>query len=296
MKFERESWRKLYVRESSEHRLMSLAARSFRDFLLRFADDDGALLRGGGPDIAKNLCRVIGADSSDRDQVAESVRELVAVGYLYLEDDALMIRRFVEGQAAQSPGARRQAEYKARGKTSPKASPGDVSTVTSGDASGDVSDRQQGDVTNEMTRNDETRRDKAPASAVTPKVPSRFDEAVVIPIAERADLALKRPDVAEWCEAHRWPEVTEAAQLMAGGMGLRPPKLAPGGRDSGMRAILSLFAANYTLDEFREAAELAKASEFMRNLRGIEKLSPTVMRRLLDGAPANTVEQSVLTP
>lgn len=112
MRFDRESYRKLYVAESAEHRLLSLFARGLRDYLLRFATEDGTLLPGSKR-AAEDLCRVLGASSGERRHVLAAVEELIGVGYLTLDPNGrLWITRYVEAQQARSPGALRQQRYR----------------------------------------------------------------------------------------------------------------------------------------------------------------------------------------
>jgi glycine oxidase len=57
MRFDRESWRKLYVAESVQHRMLPLFTRGLRDYLLRHAEDDGTILRDS-VDHAGDLARL----------------------------------------------------------------------------------------------------------------------------------------------------------------------------------------------------------------------------------------------
>jgi hypothetical protein len=111
VRFDRESYRKLYISESAEHRLMSLFARGLRDYLLRFATEDGTLI----PKTTKpadDLCRVLGASGAERKHVGSAIDELLSVGYLSLTDGRLWVTRYVEAQEARSPGALRQQRYR----------------------------------------------------------------------------------------------------------------------------------------------------------------------------------------
>lgn len=113
MRFDRESWRKLYVAESIEHRALPLFTRGLRDYLLRGAQDDGTLLRSTKAPAA-DLARVLAPkDETERKQLAEGIRELLAIGYLTHSDGRLWITRFEEAQLARSPGAKRQAAWRA---------------------------------------------------------------------------------------------------------------------------------------------------------------------------------------
>lgn len=87
MRFDRESWRKLYVAESLDHRRMPLFARGLRDYLLRFAREDGTLLESTQDPIG-DLGRTLGAQPAELEQLAAYVEELLDVGYLTLERHA----------------------------------------------------------------------------------------------------------------------------------------------------------------------------------------------------------------
>jgi hypothetical protein len=150
MRFDRESYRKLYVTESAEHRLMSLFARGLRDHLLRYAMEDGTLLPNT-INPADDLCRVLGAAGSERRLVAQAVEELRRVGYLTLERSRLSITHYVEAQESRTPGALRQQRYRDSHRN-----------VTPG-----VTRDADSNVTRDVTSNrrDETRRDIADESA-----------------------------------------------------------------------------------------------------------------------------------
>lgn len=149
MRFDRESYRKLYVAESAEHRLLSLFTRGLRDYLLRFAMEDGTLLpKSQKP--ADDLARVLGAAGAERRMVAHAVTDLINVGYLSYDDGRLWITRYTDAQEARSPGALRQQRYR--------------------DNHRDVTHHVTRDVTNAVTNNvtsnrrDETRREIADES------------------------------------------------------------------------------------------------------------------------------------
>lgn len=152
MKFEHESWRKLYVAESIEHRLLPIFTRSLRDYLLRMADDEGTLLKQTKAPSA-DLARVLIVDVTERKQFDSAVTRLLEIEYLTLTRGRLYITRFVDAQAARTPGALRQKRYRERHQNQAsderEASRGDVTR----------------DVTLDETRDDETRDD--PPTPVT---------------------------------------------------------------------------------------------------------------------------------
>jgi hypothetical protein len=51
----KERWRKVYLREALEQRLWSVMARGLRDYLIRLAEDDGALIRDSADPVAALL-------------------------------------------------------------------------------------------------------------------------------------------------------------------------------------------------------------------------------------------------
>lgn len=120
MNFDRESWRKLYVLESIEHRLLPLFTRGLRDYLLRVAADDGTILRDSS-DPVSDLCSALAAKSSERKQVRAALDDLLRIGYLTQEKGCVRISKFEEAQRARTPEARRQAAWReAHGKAKTK--------------------------------------------------------------------------------------------------------------------------------------------------------------------------------
>lgn len=151
MRFDRESWRKLYVVESVQHRLLPLFTRGLRDYLLRHAESDGTILRDSA-DHAADLARVLCATTSERKQIDAALADLLRIGYLMSDGGRLWIAKFEEAQSARSPGAKRQAAYLARKN-------GDAADAVTADVTSDASCDAKADVTNDVTI-DETRRDE----------------------------------------------------------------------------------------------------------------------------------------
>lgn len=111
MKFERESWRKLYVAESAEHRLLPIFVRGLRDYLLRLAGEDGTIL-SSTDQPKKDLRKLLGAEGREQALVNSGFDDLVRIGYLSFDGGRLWITRFEDAQAARSQGAIRQARFK----------------------------------------------------------------------------------------------------------------------------------------------------------------------------------------
>lgn len=141
MRFERESWRKLYVAESVSHRMLPLFTRGLRDYLLRHAEDDGTILRGS-EDHASDLARVLYATVQERRQIESALDDLYRIGYLETNAGRLWIVKFAEAQSSRSPGARRQAEYRIREQCDVT---GDTDDASDGDATGYVIDKTRRD-------------------------------------------------------------------------------------------------------------------------------------------------------
>ena len=180
MRFERESWRKLYVAESMQHRLLPVLCRGLRDYLLRYASEDGTLLaRTDSP--AQDLAKALGSHPDEADMVARFAEGWLADGYLSHKRGRLFITRYSEAQEARSPGASRQAKYR------------DSKRVTSdvtGDATSNETVTSPGDArdTSQKTRRDETRNDET-----EPPVVPRGDDSL------RADV---RRVFEAWQEIH----------------------------------------------------------------------------------------------
>lgn len=297
MRFDRESWRKLYVAESLEHRRMSIFARGVRDYLLRHAEADGTLLRMSKSPIP-DLAEALGVRRSEQRQFASCIEELVRIGYLTIDPGGrVWITKFAEAQNARTPGAVRTAEWKRR-KREKETSPGDtpsgvtqsVTRSVTGDVTGDVTPDTGGDVTN---RREEKRRDENtpnPSASVTASVtagagqPEEPD-----PLVARAQRVLENPFEGQFDAPAEWPEVKRAAEALSIGIGKLKFSNDPG-RDSDLRAILSLFADGYTVDELEKAGEIAKRSDYFRKRSpvGPSAFTPAVLRRLLSEKPAES--------
>src|SRR5687768_7425592 len=116
MRFDIESWRKLYVAESVEHKLKPILSRGFRDYLIRHARADGTLLAKTA-DPCGDLARALGAHPDEFGTVKQYIQDWIDDGYLRFSRGRLAIARFVEAQEARSPGALRQKRYVERKRT-----------------------------------------------------------------------------------------------------------------------------------------------------------------------------------
>lgn len=270
MKFERESWRKLYVVESAEHRMLSVFARGLRDYLLRLASDDGTLL-SSTKDPKKDLTRLLNPEAQERVLLPQAYDDLMRIGYLSFEGTRLWITRFTDAQAARSPGAKRQADYKKRHprpspETSPTSSP-DTSPNASPEASS-VTSPGDDPVTSQR---DETRRDET----TTTKPP------VVVTLADRSRAVLENPHDGQYSRPSQWPETLAVCEAWSFGMALKLRDFVDS--DSDLKAILQAFSDGYSVAELVEAGRRAATSSYFakQDRPGPASFTAAVLRRLL---------------
>jgi hypothetical protein len=94
----RERWRKLYLREALEQRLWSVMARGLRDYLIRLAEDDGALIRDAEEPV-EALLTVLGAHAGEAELVRGAIELLRRDGFLGGGARALFVRNLPVAQS-----------------------------------------------------------------------------------------------------------------------------------------------------------------------------------------------------
>jgi hypothetical protein len=94
----KERWRKLYMREAVEQRLWSVMARGLRDYLIRLADDDGALIRDADDPVGA-LLTVLGAHDEESELVCRAIELLRSDGFLDGGARSLRVRNLVVAQS-----------------------------------------------------------------------------------------------------------------------------------------------------------------------------------------------------
>ena len=138
-----EPWRKLYTRITGEWLRVPAVARGIGSELIKYASDDGLLLRlrdGERPGPA--VAGMMSAQPRETRIVAGAVDDLLADHYLEVRDGGLLyIRNLKDAQERRSPGAVRQQRWRDR-------NGGD-----DGAGDGDVTNDQDSDVTEGVTRN-----------------------------------------------------------------------------------------------------------------------------------------------
>jgi len=97
----KERWRKLYLREALEQRRWPLMARGLRDYLLRLADDDGALIRDADDPIGA-LLLALGAHDGEAELVVAAIELLLRDGFLLGDARSIFISNLPAAQSRNS--------------------------------------------------------------------------------------------------------------------------------------------------------------------------------------------------
>lgn len=87
-------WRKLWTKPSPSWELLSLATRGLGDEILRYCDDQGRIDLGG-LDPVLVVCRLLRAHPHESRWIRVSLGQLLADGFLAVEDGGLVVRNFV---------------------------------------------------------------------------------------------------------------------------------------------------------------------------------------------------------
>jgi hypothetical protein len=114
--------------------------------------------------------------------------------------------------------------------------------------------------------------------------PRNLEQALLRPIRQRAELVERNPTAAGYLQPHRWPEVQAVSDALCAAMSRPVRVLADYGRDSGVRAVVALYAAGYEQDALVRAATLAPRQEWWNKegaRRGLSTLTPEVVDRAL---------------
>jgi hypothetical protein len=118
-----------------------------------------------------------------------------------------------------------------------------------------------------------------------PNRPARnLADALLEPICPRAERVLRDAHLASYLEPHKWPEVQCVADALCDAMGRGRRPLSTFDRDSGVRAIVALYAAGYSPGDLKRAATLAPKQEWWNKdgaRRGLSTLTPEVVDRAL---------------
>lgn len=91
-------WRRLERLEPCDQKLLSFAARSLRDHLLRYPDDAAGILLSRSQDPVGDLILVLGVRPKERATVRKAILELIEDGFLERSDTSIRIKNFSQYQ------------------------------------------------------------------------------------------------------------------------------------------------------------------------------------------------------
>lgn len=119
-----------------------------------------------------------------------------------------------------------------------------------------------------------------PAPTTTIQPMSSPETAASVPLQEWAEWIVLHPHDAQWCEPQKRPELIEVACAMVGEAASR--RLGTPQSDSGVRRIVELFSAGYTVEQLVAVAATLPYNEWWANgKRGLASLTNEVVRRQL---------------
>ena len=117
-----------------------------------------------------------------------------------------------------------------------------------------------------------------PEVAERPSRPRNREQALQVPIRERAQVLVDEEHLESWLEPHRWPEVLELGERFAAALGWTRPRMT---RASDARRLVHLLAA-FDAAELDRAVEAAPGDDWLTTGRkGLGSLSVEVVSRLL---------------
>lgn len=116
-------------------------------------------------------------------------------------------------------------------------------------------------------------------------LPHSLDDALKIPVHDRATLVLDHPEIAQYTRPERWPEVLELAKVAREATGWKNLSFGQYERDSGIRALVALFVTVPPVDPKDLADGIRGAGPYLREKgpkAGVSSLTPEVVRRGLE--------------
>jgi hypothetical protein len=292
--------------------------RAVRDHLLRLPEHVDGVIFDDTVDPISELLVVLGVHRDELKQSKLILHALLDDGFLVHEGAVLRIANFEAGQCGwqEKPQKSAEAEKKARQRARKKAAQQD----SQGDTAGTMSPGHNGDNAPDKSRLDQIREDqrreeKMPspgtaspgagasgAGAHSATTAQQHDAALRsretaerLPIEVRCQTVLRRDDLAQWCQPQRGPEVAQAVRAFDASHGrTQSSRLGELKREAGLRALVGLFADGYTSEQGAEAARRSGSDKWFRSQkRGLAALTPEVVRRLLDDAPAPSEQRAV---
>ncbi len=125
---------------------------------------------------------------------------------------------------------------------------------------------------------EEARPESAPSAAA---IPRNLEEALKIPICERAKLIDSRPDLAQWLQPEAWSEVKRLVKAFEEATG-KPSRRGAYDRDGGIRALVALYSVGYMPSDLERAIRATVASDWWTKdgvVRGLQSFSIEVVEQ-----------------
>jgi hypothetical protein len=98
------------------------------------------------------------------------------------------------------------------------------------------------------------------------------------PVCSRAGKVQADPLLGGFLQPHRWPEVERVARAWRSACGLDgDPKLAPYERDSGVQALVALFALGHMPSDLERVAKYIPTTERFKGRVHLSTLTPAVV-------------------
>lgn len=114
-------------------------------------------------------------------------------------------------------------------------------------------------------------------------------------IQDRCAKLQASPYDAQFVDPRQWPEFVEAAGIVSTGLGFGPAPKLGGMSDPGVKQLVSVLAAGFTIDEIRQAAPKLREHDFLKTQPKLQKVTPSILREVLDGGDT-TEAATVVSP
>ena len=319
MNFEDEEYVRVYTRKTITYKLLGWEGRTVLWHLMLEATQAGVVEIGDGDAVeAVTLLTELPVEV-----VSAGLSRLASRGVTERHGSSLVITRFVEAQTARRSERVRAAEYRGRvragltnrvterdenaaGVTERDAASRNVTAVTNRPESSLLSPSLSRSLSLSPSRSDLTAaadprpvslpRAPAPeaaaaaAAVIGQRLPGNLEDALRVPVCERAALVVSGRVAAQWVQPERWPEVVEVAAALAEGEGRQPLPLGRYDHDAGVRAVVELYAAGFVPSDVKRVARKVPTQAWWTagdRKRGLANLSAEVMRRGLDDHPSD---------
>lgn len=301
LNFEDEHYVRVYTRDTKTWKRLGFEGQTVLMHVLRRLDKAGVL-----DDIEDPVIDVALVTDVPEVFVAVGLPRLFACGVLEHRGNCIVMPRYIEGQTARKSDAARSRDARQKrravamsasrkvtseSREQEKAPHRDaVELIQTQDQETQEASPASRNVTCESrdasNRHDTTRDSHAIACAeqrsATQLLPTREAAAESRTLKQRAQSILDNPHDATWNEPKYWPEVLEVAQALSEAQGRSELRLLSYAQDSGIKRLVELFAAGYSVDELCFAV---RSSWFVEGRRNLRQLSNVVVDRAREPAP-----------